>query len=328
MGLVPFPAANVVGDRFLDLLARHGVTPPVGSKLEDELLSISHLLEVAKDPSAHSAGEQVAVLRAAAGLHDLAAKVLSVEPIAEFQGFVSHLRLIADRKVLAASIGQNAAGAASDDTSRKMAELYMGCLAAHVGRDVVLDSPSGAKGDNPDVIFQTDPVGLPSRSWALAIKTISSRQGQTIYERIADGARQIDRPSCPAEVGMVVINTKGALNHDALWNSVFLDEEHAGEAMRAQVFGLIAAAEKDREAAAWDAVFSGRTVRPVLFLAQSLVSLPTPAGTRTPTALKMLFAHSIGKSADPEAHSLAFEMNRYMHSVLLGIPGGPGTGPS
>jgi hypothetical protein len=328
MGLVSFLVANDVGDRFLDLLARHGISPPVGSKLETELLSISQLLEVVKNPSAYSSDEQVAVLRAAAGVHDLAAKVLSVEPTAEFDGFIPHLRLITDRKVPSASIRQNAAGAASDDTSRKMAELYMGCLAAHVGREVVLDSPTAAKGDNPDVIFQTDPDGLPSRLWALAIKTISSRQGQTIYDRIVDGARQIDRFDCPAEVGIVVINTKGALDHDALWNSVFANEDHAGDAMKAQVFDLIAAAEKDRDAAEWSAVFSGRTVRPVLFLAQSLVSLPTPAGLRTPTALKMLFAHSFGEEPDAEAHSLAIAMNGFMHSVLLGNPGRSGTMPS
>jgi hypothetical protein len=94
MSIIPFPAANIVSDRFLALLAKHGITPPVGSKMEGELLSVSQLLEVTKNPSAFSGDEQIAILRTAAGLHDLAAKLLSVEPIPEFSNFVPHLRLI------------------------------------------------------------------------------------------------------------------------------------------------------------------------------------------------------------------------------------------
>ena len=326
--MVPFSAANKISDRFLELLARQGISPPGGSKLEDELLSVVELLEVAKDPSRYSADEQVATLRAAVGLHDLAAKVLSTEQLPEFSAFIPHLRLIGEGKIPTASLGQNAKSAVFDDTSRKIAELYLACLAAHVGRDVQLDSPTAAKGDNPDVIFRTYPDGLPSRRWALAIKTISTSQGQTIFERIADGAGQIDRVACPADVGMVVINTKSALDHKALWESTFLTEADAGDAMTRQVHALIAAAEKDRDPAEWNAVFAGRTVRPVLFMAQSLVSLPTAAGNRTPTALKMLFAHSFGEAPDNEAAGLAAFLNHYMQTILLGEPGGSGRQPA
>lgn len=330
MGIVPFPAVNEISDRFLDVLARHGISPPGGSKVEDELLSVVQLLEVAKDPSRYSADEQVATLRAAVGLHDLAAKVLSTEPLPEFSAFIPHLRLIGQGKIPTASLGQNAKSAVFDDTSRKIAELYLACLAAHAGRDVQLDSPTGGKGkgDNPDVIFRTYPDGLPSRRWALAIKTISTSHGQTIFERIAEGAGQIDRVACPADVGMVVINTKSALDHKALWESTFLTEGDAGDAMTRQVHALIAAAEKDRDPAEWNAVFAGRTMRPVLFLAQSLVSLPTAAGNRTPTALKMLFAHSFGEAPDNEAAGLAALLNHYMQTILLGEPGGPGRQPA
>ena len=54
------------------------------------------------------------------------------------------------------------------------------------------------------------------RCWALAIKTISSRSGQTIFERIADGAEQIDRKACIADIGIVIINAKSAIDHEAL----------------------------------------------------------------------------------------------------------------
>jgi hypothetical protein len=81
----------------------------------------------------------VCIHRAAAGIHDLAAKILTVESIPEFHKFVPHLRLIAGSKVRVASLGQNAQSAHDDDTAREIAELYVGCLAAHVGTDIELD---------------------------------------------------------------------------------------------------------------------------------------------------------------------------------------------
>lgn len=51
MTFVRFMHADSVGDRFLALLRRNGIHPPVGSFLEDELLSLTQLLEVAKSPS-------------------------------------------------------------------------------------------------------------------------------------------------------------------------------------------------------------------------------------------------------------------------------------
>ncbi|MFI7720512.1 hypothetical protein ACIAM6_19310, partial [Acinetobacter baumannii] len=82
-----------------------------------------------------------------------------------------------------------------------MAELYVGCLAAHVGTNVILDHPTASRGDNPDIIFTVEETttAVP-RQWALAIKSISSRSGQTIFERIKEGARQIDDDKCPAHV--------------------------------------------------------------------------------------------------------------------------------
>jgi len=74
MTFVPFDAANSIGDRFLDLLQRHGIQPPVGSTLEDELLSMTQLIEVMKNPALAQGPNQVAILRSAAGLHDFAAK--------------------------------------------------------------------------------------------------------------------------------------------------------------------------------------------------------------------------------------------------------------
>lgn len=329
MNFVPFPDAEKIGDRFLDLLARHDIQPPIGSGLEDELLSLSQLMEVARDPDVVPATARPRVIRAAAGIHDLAAKVLSVETIAEFSSqFLPHLRLIAEGKISTATLGQNAASPQSDDTSRKISELYLGCLAAHAGMNVRIDSPTNAKGDNPDIIFRLEPVRRPARDWALAIKTISSRSGQTIFERILDGARQIDSPLCSAQIGVVVINTKSALDHDALWNGTFPSLCDAEAALAAQVKALTDAVDTDRSSNEWEAVFAGKVVRPILFLAQTLVRIPTNAGAETPTALKALIAYCPRGQPDPEAFGLAQLMNNLMHQVLLGVPGRDGVEPT
>jgi hypothetical protein len=133
---------------------------------------------------------------------------------------------------------------------------------------------------------------------------------------------------CYADVGMVVINTKSALDHDALWNETFPTLSDAVAALAAQVNALSDAAEKDRPCNEWDAVFAGKVVRPVLFLAQTLVRIPTHAGVETPTALKMLTAHCPCGQPDTEAYGLAQLMNNLMHQVLLGIPGQAGIEPT
>jgi hypothetical protein len=69
------------------------------------------------------------------------------------------------------TIGQIAPADVRDDISRKMAELYVGCLAVHCGDQVVLDHPHRAKGDNPDILLTWE-----GRRWALAVKTLMSKR--------------------------------------------------------------------------------------------------------------------------------------------------------
>ena len=328
MSFIPFQDADDIGDHFLALLSKHNIAPPAGSSFEDELLSLTQLVEVMKNPNLAQGPKQVTLLRAAAGFHDFAAKVLSVAPLPEFTNFLPHLRLIAQTKIAPASLSQNVSSPYNDDTARKMAELYIGCLAAHVGTQVDLDSPTAAKGDNPDVIFTATPTGcnLPQQPerWALAIKTIGTSQGQTIFERIKEGAEQIDDPKCLAQKGMVVINAKNALDHDALWSGTFSNLQAAMDALGNQLDQLACNANTNRPQSEWDAIFLGKVERPVLFLGQSLVSLPTAAGARTPTALKMLKTYGANGGLDPTARGLAHYLNHFMQTILLGIPGAAG----
>jgi hypothetical protein len=228
-------------------------------------------------------------------------------------------------------LGQNASSGPYDHAARKIAELYLGCLAAHVGTDVELDHPNNAKGDNLDVIFTVEEACVvqgPKR-WALAIKTISSQKGQTIFERITEGAEQIDDHKCQADFGMVVINAKSALDHNALWNppTPFPDLEAAINALRTQLQRLADSAAEHRSQLEWDHLFKRRVLRPVIFMGQSLVSLPTTMGTRTPTPLKMLLAYGAPGSVNPVAGGLARLMNDHMQLILHGIPGSQNQSP-
>jgi hypothetical protein len=332
MTFVPFQHADSIGDRFLSLLRKHDIDPLVGSSFEDELLSLTQLIEITKNPNFAVGERQDEVMQTAAGVYDFAAKVLSAEPLSEFESFLPHLRLIAQKKIATASLSQNVTSAYDDDTARKMSELYMGCLAAHVGTEVDLDSPSAAKGDNPDVIFKTRPfldeVEQPTKSWALAIKTISSNKGQTIFERIKEGAKQIQSPLCKTNHGMVLINAKNAIDHQALSTSTFSTLTEAMDALGAQLTKLSESANLDRPQIEWENIFTDKVKRPVLFLGQTLVYLPTPFNSRTPTPLKMLMAYDANGTLDPQAKELACLLNHKMQTILHGIPGGHGVPPS
>jgi hypothetical protein len=63
MTFVPFEDADSIGGRFLGLLTRLGIQPPQGSALEGELLSLTQLIEVMKNPNLSEGPDQVAVLR-------------------------------------------------------------------------------------------------------------------------------------------------------------------------------------------------------------------------------------------------------------------------
>lgn len=329
MPVVPFAHAEKVADRFIDLLKRHTITPASGSSLEAELLSLVELLDVTRTPSLADGSRKEALLAAAAGVHDMAAKILAVETVERFDQFVPHLGLISGKKLQVASLGQMMPGQYNDDTGRKMAELYIAALAAHFGTDLALDHPTNSKGDNPDVMFTYDPglANHPPLRWALAIKTISSTNGQTIFERVADGSRQINSPQCRADVGMVVINARNALDHARLYGTIMPDLQSAQAALVSQIQALIDAAAQDRDLSEWDDIFRGRTVRPLLWLGQSVVRISDGLGNEIPTALKVMVADEAQGKMDYVGAGIAGLLNHFMQIVLSGEPGSPGRFP-
>lgn len=325
MSFTKFEDADEVVSRFIALLHANGITPAIGSNLENEFLSPLELLE-----STRNAGGLVGspeLIAEAGGMYDLAAKLLAIETQPEFRTFLPHLRLFEAGAEFASAVQPKTADV-RDDVNRKLTELYLGALAVHFAFDVQLDHPVKSKGDNPDVMFEVRPDGFPPSTWALAIKTVSTKSGQTIFDNIAKAARQIDAPACLADRGMVVINLKNSLQNDQLWKNPFGSLAESREALQAQVDALIHAAEADRPLTDWMPVFERRTSPLVLYFAQTVVRLRLQNGSEIPTILKIAKVANPLSRQDPIAAHIAVQLNHWMQKILRGIPGADQQFPS
>lgn len=325
MSFISFEDANDIVDRFISLLSKLGISPAIGSKIEGEFLSPLQLLESTRNLGALV--DKPELLADAGGMYDLAAKLLAIETQPEFSSFVPHLELF-EAGAEFSTVVQAKSSDIRDDVSRKLAELYLGSLAVHFAFNVQLDHPVNSKGNNPDVMFEVRPDGFPPSTWAMAIKTLSSRAGQTIFENIKKAANQIDAEACHADRGMVVINLKSSLLHDQLWNGMHTSLDDAKVALLNQINTLMEAAETDRPLSDWEPLFAKRTAPMVLYFAQAVVKLHLADGQEVPTILKMMkLANPLGRQ-DHIAQSIAHQLNEFMQNVLRGIPGGPGQAPA
>ena len=72
-----FEDADEVVNRFITLLNTHGISPAVGSAIESEFLSPLQLLESTRNTGQLANSPEL--LADAAGMYDLAAKILAVE---------------------------------------------------------------------------------------------------------------------------------------------------------------------------------------------------------------------------------------------------------
>ncbi|MPV64305.1 hypothetical protein [Burkholderia sp. BE17] len=325
MSFTSFEDADDIVDRFINLLHSFGIDPAVGSRIEDEFLSPLQLLESTRNLGALAGNPQL--LADAGGMYDFAAKLLAVETQPEFKSFVPHLRLFEAGAEFATAI-QPKNGDIRDDVNRKLAELYLGSLAIHFAYDVQLDHPVTSRGDNPDVMFRVEPEGFPASRWALAIKTVSSHAGQTIFENIQKAAKQIDAAACPADRGMVVISLANSLQHEQLWKSTYASLNRAQAALGTQMDELIAAVETGRPASEWEPLFAHRASPLVFYFGQAVVRLHLPNGNEVPTILKMAKLANPLDREDSVGQTIAYELNEQMQRILLGIPGAPGQLPA
>lgn len=319
MTYVPYQNAKEIAARFLKLLDDRRISLPTGSGAEDEMLALVDLLDMWRNPERmRGIASEAEVIRCAAGIHDLAAKVLAAEQLPEFASFDDHLRMVASAREFT-SIAQNTDADPRDQISNKMAELYVGALAIHCGTGINLDHPDRSKGDNPDVILSYE-----GKKWTLAVKTLASkRNGQTIFDNIRGAAEQIDASG--ADVGMVVINAKNVIDHKRFWNGSppFTGVDAATEALRGELRGLADLAAADRPQTEWDALFAGKAVPPVVFLGQTVAYLPLDHAFSAPTPIKAMVADGCNRKPDPVGTQLVCCLNHWMQTILRGVPGPP-----
>jgi hypothetical protein len=308
MAQVSFELAEKIVDEFLTLLSGMGVDVKAGSRTEGDALAMTEVLEIWRGRAVRPADPRP-VLRAALGFVDLAGKVLAVRNSADVPRLDAHLRQLASGSVL-----QNRFSPATDAVANKMVELYFGALAMRVGEDVVLDDPDHSKGDNPDVM-----LSFRNQRWALAMKTLASaRNPQTIYENIKKGSDQIQGSS--AEHGLVVVNLKNVIDHDALWpvGDIPTTEDYAKSALLAQIDAVTKSLSGIPQFDWLAAIGHGRKAHsPVLFLAQSaFFAQPTFGGQSFPMPLKMLATFMVPNGDPFGAMKLANALNHYMQPFV------------
>ncbi|HOZ05337.1 MAG TPA: hypothetical protein PLS60_08105, partial [Arenimonas sp.] len=196
------------------------------------------------------------------------------------------------------------------------------------GHKVELDDPVRSKGNNPDVMFEIEAEDQPTSRWALAIKTVSTTSGQTLFENIQKAAKQIDAEACPADRGIVVINLKNSIQHKLLWDITYTSLEEADAALRTRMRALIDSSETDRLLSDWEAVFAKRTSPLVFFYCQAVVRLRPPGGQDVAMILKVAEVFNpLGREDDMAKH-IAYYLNHFMQVILDGVPGAPGQAPS
>ena len=116
------------------------------------------------------------------GFVDLAGKVAGVKDRPDFSQLIPHLDMLSKTTVV-----QNTASSVTDGAANKVIELYIACLAMTFGSNIALDHPVDSRGDNPDVMLD-----FRGQRWALALKTLHSRNPRTIYDNIKKASDQIE----------------------------------------------------------------------------------------------------------------------------------------
>jgi len=86
-------------------------------------------------------------------------------------------------------------------------------------------------------------ITLDGRRWGFACKVLFGSSAITMFDRLEDGVRQIDRS--PAEVGCTIINLKNQIDHDETWPMANPNEYKKG--IKTPTFGAWRSIEYPRD---------------------------------------------------------------------------------
>ncbi len=140
--------------------------------------------------------------------------------------FVPHLRLLSKAREVSQHVRQR-----GDEATNKLFELFFGGVCAACGSDLILADPEHSRSEkHPDIL-----ITIKNRRWAFECKVIVGDSPRSWFERLEDGAGQIQN-CAEAEVGCVVLNLKNLLHPDDFLP--VLNEEAYRAGQEAPEFGV------------------------------------------------------------------------------------------
>lgn len=197
-------------DQFEALLARHGITITVGSRLEDALIFARHVLHVRAGSEPVDVPDDRPRWREMLGVFDLATRLLLAERTmrGKFEALIPWLKLFGTTR---GQLAQTAPTTAGDQDSDRMFELLVAlCLLPRIGRLV----PDLGRGDNPDLLFRFS-SGAGARTWGIACKRLYSTNPQQFRRTVTKAVSQIENSA--AERGLVFVSLVNHVNHDLFY---------------------------------------------------------------------------------------------------------------
>lgn len=108
------------------------------------------------------------------------------------------------------SIPQTRKSRITDQGSNKLFELYIASLCYPQFQDIILDSPTNSKGDNPDIMFK-----YLEKTWGIACKVLHTSNPQTILDNVVKAVDQIEKSN--SDSGFVFLSLKNIIDYDDIW---------------------------------------------------------------------------------------------------------------
>jgi hypothetical protein len=171
---------------FEAVLDRFGIPIQSGSEREGACCSVLEVLSKNQNTHIRDPQEDIRhVFTEVLGIWSFLKKIVRLEGHACFSQFVPHLALLNKGTVV-----QNKRATVCQEATNKIFELLFALVLLDVSDEVILDHPSSAKGDNPDVL-----ATIEGQCWGFACKTIYGASGKTFYDNLKKGVEQIEAAS-------------------------------------------------------------------------------------------------------------------------------------
>ena len=297
--------------RLADIFSELGILIPPGSDFEEVWLNVPEMKNKRVGKTAVDWTQDMRPLhRKVLGLLDISPRIIRAYERGHLAQMQQHLELMT-KCVFAQNVPTLA-----DEASNKVFELLLGLVCSEIGTELVMDSPTAATGNNPDVMFTSG-----DQRWGIACKVMNGYSAFTMFDRIEEGVAQID--ASPADIGCVAINLRNVIDHDFFWPilhyengepvyGVWTDYQMAVGKLLDLAAERHFQLEEDNSKAQIDGILAGkRSVKGVLLFLQTSLGAQID-GKVVQTSLGILNVMKFGEIADADFHTLQ-RMNEALH---------------